>query len=127
MNQRTRKIIGWVLAGLLALVYLGSAFNKISGNEEGLKTTAAWGISADALIILGVIEIISIILFTIPRTSILGFLLLVAYMGGAIATHLEHGESVLAPAMIASVVWITGAIRIPELFNALLRKNTSYN
>jgi hypothetical protein len=82
MNQRTRKIIGWVLTGLLALVYAGSAFNKLSGNEEGLKSAAAWGISADAIIIIGVIEIVSIILFIIPRTSILGFLLLVAYWVG---------------------------------------------
>lgn len=53
----------------------------------------------------------------LPRlsTPILGTLLLAAYMGGAIATHLEHGQSIIAPCVIQAFVWIVAVYRFPEL------------
>ena len=82
-----------------------------------------FGLDATTFKIIGVIEIISIILFIIPRTRILGTLLLAAYMGGAIATHLEHNESVVSAAVIEAFVWIVAVFRFPELSQRLLGKN----
>jgi hypothetical protein len=59
--------------------------------------------------------LIALVLFIIPRTSLLGFLLLSAYMGGAIATHLQHGESVIAPCVVQIILWLVAAFRLPEL------------
>ena len=75
----------------------------------------SFGISASNFTMIGVVELISVILFIIPRTAVLGTLLLAAYMGGAIATHLEHGQSIVAPAVIAAFVWIVAVVRFPEL------------
>jgi len=41
-------------------------------------------------------------------------------MGGAIATHLEHGQSILAPCIVESFLVITAFYRFPELRNSLL-------
>jgi hypothetical protein len=73
--------------------------------------------------LLGVVEIISVLLFIIPRTGILGTLLLAAYMGGAIATHLEHRLPLFLPIIIQCLVWITAAIRFPELSKRFTNNN----
>lgn len=125
MNPKTRNIINWVLAGLVAFIFIGSAFGKISGAEESIKMAESIGLDANTFLMLGIIEVIAVILFLVPRTGIIGFLLLVAYMGGAIATHLEHEQSIMAPAIIAAFVWIVGAVRFPELTQRLMGKTTS--
>lgn len=122
MTTKTQNIINWVLAGLVAIIFLGSAFMKLSGSEEAVKGATALGLSASAFKMIGVVELLSIILFIIPRTGILGTLLLAAYMGGAIATHLEHNESILAPCAIAAFVWIAAVIRFPELRSRIMTK-----
>ena len=87
MTTKTKNIINWVLAGLVAFIFIGSGVNKLMGSAEALKMAQDFGISASAFSILGTIELIAVALFLYPRTGILGTLLLVAYMGGAIATH----------------------------------------
>ena len=119
MQQKTKNIIGWVLTGILSLVFIASASMKLIGGEEVLKGAAAMGISPGTFKIIGVLEIISIVLFIIPRSGLLGTLLLAAYIGGAIVTHLEHQQAIFVPVIIQCLVWITAAIRFPELSRRL--------
>ena len=117
MSTKTKNIINWVLAGLVGFIFLSSAYGKFTGSAEDAKMAEGLGISASNMTMIGIVELAAIILFLIPRTGILGTLLLVAYMGGAIATHLEHGLSITAPAGIAAFVWIVAVIRFPELLS----------
>ena len=119
MNPKTRKIIGWILTVILALLMLWSAFMKLSGNEEVVKGSAAFGLSANTLMWIGIVELLSILLFIYPRTGVVGTLLLASYLGGAIATHLEHAQPIVMPVLIECVIWITAAIRFPELTRRL--------
>jgi hypothetical protein len=122
MTQKTKNITGWSLSILLALVFLASASMKLMGGEEIAKGAAMMGLSAGGLQLIGVIEVLSIGLFLIPRTGILGTLLLAAYLGGAIVTHLEHGQPVMVPVIIQCMVWITAVIRFPELVGRMMGK-----
>ena len=115
MTTKTRNIIGWVLTGLISLVFLGSAFMKLAGGEEAAKGAAAIGLSAATVKVIGVIELLSLVLFIIPRTGVLGTLLLAAYLGGAIVTHLEHQQPVMMPVIVQCLVWIAALVRFPEL------------
>jgi hypothetical protein len=115
MSSKTKKIMGWTLSGMVLLLMAASAIDKISGSSHALEMTQSFGITPGMYRLLGMIELGSVILFTIPRTGILGLLLLSSYMGGAIATHLQHGQSILFPAGIAALVWGTAVIRFPEL------------
>jgi len=119
-SQKTKQIIYWVLTGLVSFAFLGSAMGKLAGNEEALKMAAAFGLDAGTYTLLGVIELLSVILFVIPRTGIIGTLLLVAYMGGAIATHLEHGVPVVAPCIVQTLMLLVAFYRFPELRNRFL-------
>lgn len=125
MNSKTKNIINWVLAGLVGFIFVGSAISKLTGGEEALKMATGIGLDANTFRIVAIVELVSVILFLIPRTGILGTLLLAAYMGGAIATHLEHNQSVIAPAAIQAFVWIVAVVRFEELrFRLLGVKNS---
>ena len=114
-SEKSKKITQWVLTGLVGFIFLGSAVGKFTANEAALKMAAGFGLDAGTYILLGILEVICVILFIIPRTGIIGTLLLAAYMGGAIATHLEHGLSIVAPCVIQSFLFIVAFYRFPEL------------
>ena len=120
MTEKTKKIIYWVLTGLVSFVFLGSAIGKFTANEEALKMAANFGLDARTYTLIGVVELVCLILFIIPRTGIIGTLLLAAYMGGAIATHLEHGESIVAPCVIQTILFLVAMYRFPELRTKLI-------
>ncbi len=120
MSQKTIKITGWALTIILGLLLTMSAFMKLTQNEEAVTQAAGVGFSASTYLLIGVVEIISLVLFIIPRTGVLGILLLAAYLGGAIATHLQHQQPVMMPVIVQMVLWITAVIRFPELRQRLI-------
>lgn len=115
MSEKTTKIIQWVLTGLVAFVFIGSAIGKFTADAKALEMAQGFGIDPSTYTLIGVVELISILLFIIPRTGIVGTLLLAAYMGGAIATHLEHGQAILIPCIIQAFLWCVAFYRFPEL------------
>lgn len=123
MSQKAINITGWTLTVILGLLLSMSAFMKLTQNESAIAQAASIGIDAATYQFIGVIEIISLILFIIPRTGIIGTLLLAAYLGGAIVTHLQHQQPVVMAVAVQTVLWITAFIRFPELKRRLLTAN----
>ena len=119
MNLQSNKILYWTLTILIALVFVGSAVGKLTANAESLKMAANFGLDASTFTFLGVVELLCVCLFIMPKTGVIGTLLLSAYMGGAIATHLEHGQSIVAPCAIQTVMLIVAFYRFPELRSTL--------
>lgn len=118
MNNKTTKrktIIAWILAGLVGFIYIGSGTSKIIAGDAIIQMASNFGIPVDTYRWLGVIEIICAILFLIPRTGIIGTLLLSAYMGGGIATHLEHQESIIPPCVVLAFTLTAALYRFPAL------------
>lgn len=124
MNTKTRNIVGWVLTAILAFAFFASASMKFMGGANAAKGAVAFGLTPGILKMIGLVEILSVILFIIPRTGLLGTLLLAAYLGGAIATHLEHQLPIFVPVILQCIVWITATIRFPELSKRLMGNNT---
>lgn len=122
MSSKTRKIIGWIFSGLLVVVFAGSAFMKLSQNPEAIARAASFGFSRENNFIIGLLEIISLILFLIPRTGVIGGMFLLAYLGGSIATTLQHQQSIAVPVAVQIVLWITMFIRFPQVSQRLLLK-----
>lgn len=121
ISEKTNRIIYWILTALIAFVFIGSAIGKLTANEEALKMATNFGLDAKTFSMIGVVELICVLLFIIPRTGVVGTLLLAAYMGGAIATHLEHGESIIAPCVIQAFIFVVAFFRFPELKKTLLK------
>lgn len=123
MTTKTKNIINWSLAGIVGFIFIGSAMSKFFGGEEAIEMAKNIGLGAETFKILGVVELVSALLFIFPRTGIIGTLLLAAYMGGAMATHLTHEQSIIAPAIIEAIIWLAAIQRFPELKTRLLQSN----
>ena len=120
MKNKVIRLSGWILSGLLSLMFIMSAVMKIIKNDGAVEQATSIGINASTNQMLGIVEIISAILFIIPRTGVLGFLLLTSYMGGAIATHLQHGQSIAFVIVLQSLIWVAAGLRFKELRERLL-------
>lgn len=116
--------VGWGLTIALSLLTGIAGIAKISGIEQAVQNAGAWGLSATDLAVLGVVQLAATVLFVVPRTSVIGALLQVAYFGGAIATHLEHGLPLAVPALIEALFWAAAFARFPELRRLLLPART---
>jgi hypothetical protein len=117
MNQNLKIIISSTLSAVIALVFMYSAYGKLSGNES-MKLAVG---GASNAVLLGVSELIFLVLFLIPRTSIIGSLFLMCYMGGAMAVHFVKNENIIFQTIIQSLVWIVSFIRHPELKERLIK------
>jgi hypothetical protein len=110
-NSKIKTIAAWVIAGLLTALYLFSASGKLMHPEQMVQMKLG-----DWRIIIAIGEIISSLLFLIPKTNKLGTLLLSAYMGGAIIIHMTSAMSIAMPSVVLILVWVVAFLRNPELF-----------
>lgn len=84
------KIAGWVLSGLIALFMLGaSVAPKLLQLEVALAPMEVVGWPPKYLVLIGVIELVCLVLFLIPRTALLGAVLFTGLLGGALAANLR--------------------------------------
>src|SRR6202012_4814511 len=79
---------GWVRSGILALPFLPSPFFKIA-QPSGFAEEWSKNYPVSAALPLGVIELTMFVLYLIPKTRYLGGLVMPAYLGGAVATHVH--------------------------------------
>ena len=99
--------IGWALSLWPAFVILSSATWKLSRNPWYVHEFARIGWPEGALTGLALLQLGCLALFLIPRTSILGAVLLTGYLGGAIASYVRMGEPypVLVPLSTSMIAW----------------------
>ena len=121
--SKGRKIAAWVFVGLIAaLLFMSATMKLISpADSEMGKNFARYGLEGKSMLI-GIGELLAAILFLIPRTSSLGVLLVSAHLGGAIATHMEHGEIYTGQAVILVLVWVANYLRNPEMLASFCKK-----
>ena len=118
MNCKKRKIAGYILSGLVTLIFVASGAMKFTGGEQNVKMAELVG-GQTTLFILGGLQLLFALLFWIPRTAVVGFLLMACYMAGAMATHLVIKEPFGLQAGIETLIWVTGFVRFPELTQRL--------
>lgn len=115
-NKRWMTWTGRVLSGLVALGLVASASGKLMGSEELAKGfTEVYLYPAGVLLWIGVTELLCVLLYAIPQTAVLGGLLLTAYLGGAVATHVRAGDAWVAPVVFGVLVWAGLFLRDPRL------------
>ena len=100
---------GRILSGLAVLALFADSFGKLVEAQPVIDATLALGYPRDSVFTLGVILLTCVLTYVIPRTSLLGAILLTAYLGGAVATHLRVESPlfthVLVPTYVATFVW----------------------
>jgi len=104
--SRPRRITGNVLVGIVVLALIGAASAKLVHAPFLVNQLRPFGFDDTWISILGIIELGSAGLFAITRTRALGLLLITGFLGGAIATHIQHGQPPAQPAVLLAVGWI---------------------
>ena len=98
---------GWLLSLWPAFVIIGSATWKLTRNPWYVHEFSRIGWPESALPGLALLQLSFLALFLIPRTSVLGAILLSGYLGGAIASYVRIGELYppLVPLSTSMIAW----------------------
>ena len=95
MTNETSKPMLWtgrMFSGLFVLFIVMDLTMKFMAVPQVAETMKALGWPTSLSTMLAVILLICLILYVIPRTSVLGAVLFTGYIGGAIATHVRIGN-----------------------------------
>lgn len=98
-------IAGRILFVLAVLFLLVDALMKIAQAEVSVKGSTDLGWPAEQVQTIGILLTIFTILYMIPRTAIVGAVLITAYLGGAVAVMLRAGQFNPFPIVFGIVVW----------------------
>ena len=117
----TRRLIGLGLSGLTVAFLAADAAGKLLAPELMIANSPPLGLPADPAFyrLLGGILAICTALYALPRTAVLGAVLLTGYLGGAVATHLRVGSPLLGFTLfgvyLGTVTWAGLWLREPRL------------
>ncbi|HMG86035.1 MAG TPA: DoxX family protein [Terracidiphilus sp.] len=99
---------GRVLSTLTVLFMLFDAFGKFTKPVQVLEACARLGIPTSQILSIGVLLLVSTILYAIPRSAVLGAVLLTGYLGGAVAIQMRAGSptfETVFPVIFGVVLW----------------------
>lgn len=113
--------IGRVLSGLVVLFLLFDGAIKLVPLQVVIDTVIPLGWPSEPALwrTLGIVLIASALLYAAPRTSVLGAILITAYLGGAIATHVRIGSPLFSHTLfgvyLGIALWIGLWLRDPRV------------
>jgi len=107
--SNTRVWIGRIASGLPALFLLVDGVMKLIKPAVVVETTMKLGYAESTILPLGLLLIACTIVYLIPRTAVLGAILLTGYLGGAVATHVRVAEGsfpIVFPVIFGTLIWL---------------------
>jgi len=107
--------IGRVLSILGSIPFLMSSALKLKGGAEVTEGMAHLGLPETLIRPLAVVELACVVIYLIPKTAVLGAILLTGYLGGAILAHLRVGDPFLVQVGIGVLLWLGLYLRDPRL------------
>jgi hypothetical protein len=96
---------GRIISALPVLMLLFSAVMKLVKPASVVEGFAHLGLPESLALGLAILEITCTVVYVIPRTAVLGAILLTGYLGGATVTHLRVGDPFFAPVVCGVLVW----------------------
>ena len=109
-----RRIFGSVLVNMGGVMLIASAATKFAHVPQVVSQLGAMGFDGSRLTFIAALEVLSAVLFLAPFTRSLGLLLVSSFLGGAIATHLQHGQPIYQPAFVLFLIWLGAWLRHPH-------------
>jgi hypothetical protein len=109
LRSRKTPWAGRIMSAAAALFLLFDATVKVLQLPLAVEATAQLGYPASVIFGLGLLQLACLVVYLVPRTSVLGAVLWTGYLGGAVATHVRVGNplfsNVLFPIYIAALLW----------------------
>jgi DoxX-like family len=113
---------GRVITGIVVLFCIFDGVTKLIKEPHSVAATAELGYSAGALAGIGALLLICTAVYIIPRTAVLGAVLMTGYLGGAVASNVRIGHPVFEcvfPVLFAGLAWAGLFLRQPRLRTVL--------
>jgi hypothetical protein len=107
--SKKRLLAGRIISALPILFLLFDSVIKLMKIDPVIQSFLQLGYPVSLAREIGVLELICVLVYAIPRTSVLGAILLAGFLGGATATHVRTGDPllthVLFPIYVGAMVW----------------------
>lgn len=107
--SRKRVWAGRIVTGLLAAFLLFDAGCKLLLLPYVVEASAKLGFSEDSVFAIGLTLFAALLIHLVPRTAILGAVLLTGYLGGAVCTHVRNGDGafpIVFATLFGVLVWV---------------------
>ncbi|MGH9672934.1 MAG: DoxX family protein [Bryobacteraceae bacterium] len=104
-----------IATALPVLMLVMSAGMKFAQPPAFVEGFARFGYPMSQATGIGVVELLGTVIYLVPRTSVLGAILLTGYLGGAVATHVRVGDVFLGPLSLGVLVWLGLYLRDPRI------------
>ena len=111
---------GRVISGICILFLLFDAIGKIAKVEQSVSGSVALGLPEHTIQGVGITLLICTIIYMIPRTAILGSILLTGYLGGAMAIMVRAEQPLYFSLVFGILVWVGLALRNDRVRSFLL-------
>ena len=116
--SRKRLWAGRIISILPSLLMLFGSVPKLAKAPSVVQGFAQYGFSDRLIVPVGIIELACTILYLIPRTAVLGAILITGVLGGAIATNVRVGNPVyIVPLVLGILFWLGLYLRDDSLRN----------
>lgn len=103
----TKRRSAYIVQGLVVLFLLFDALPKIAQMDFAVEGSAEFGYSESMVSVIGIILLACTILYVIPRTAVLGAVLMTGYLGGAVASSIIAEEGLFFfPIIFGVFVWL---------------------
>ena len=107
--SKSHRVVSYILTTLVTLFLTFDTTMKVLRLAPAVQGTTELGYPAGIVVWIGLIELVCLTLYLVPRTSVLGAVLMTGYLGGAIATHVRIGSPLashtLFPIYVAFMLW----------------------
>jgi DoxX-like family len=130
IEPRSKKVLwtGRAITALVVLFMLFDSITKLMRVGAVVKACEQFGYPVSLISVIGIILLACVVIYIIPRTSVLGALLLTGYLGGAVEANLRVGHPLfsetLFPVYFAVLIWAGLLLREQRLREFLSLKKT---
>ena len=115
MSNNAKTWISRSFAGFVTLAVSLAAFAKLAHVPKMVDGIMRVGIPGSAIVPIALLELACLTIYLLPRTMVLGAILLTGFFGGAIVVHIISKESIAPLIFIGLLVWGGIYFRVPAL------------
>jgi hypothetical protein len=117
---------GSIVSGLVILFLVFDGGTKVLRVAPVMEACARFGLTPGMVVGIGSLLLACTTLYAIPATTVVGAILLTAFLGGAVATHVRGGSGIFEVAFAVAVgglVWLGVVLREPRILSAILLRH----
>jgi hypothetical protein len=104
-----------IVTALVILAFVPSAILKLIHHPTAVEGFARMSIPAGAFVPIAILELVCLAVYLVPRTVVLGTLLLTGYLGGATVANIIGRSDFVHALVVGLLVWAGAWLRVPEL------------